>query len=134
MVLNKKIITFLVLTCLVILIPYLASADVYQDNKDNLAPFKTVFGEARDPRLMVASIINIVLGFLGIIFVALILYAGFMWMTAGGNDDKVKKAQTVIRNSTIGLAVVLAAWGITKFIFCALLSATTGDYFWECPL
>ena len=46
----------------------------------------------RDPREITATVINSMLGFLGIIAVIIILWGGFEWMTAGGNDDQVGKA------------------------------------------
>src|SRR3989338_7576776 len=42
-----------------------------------------------DPRVIVAQIIREVLGFLGILAVIIILYAGFKWMTSGGSEDKI---------------------------------------------
>ena len=49
-----------------------------------------------DPRLLAVKIINIALGFLGIIAVVLILYAGFRWMTAGGNEENVAAAKKIL--------------------------------------
>ncbi|MFH1173075.1 MAG: pilin, partial [bacterium] len=79
-----------------------------------------------DPRLMASRIIQIALSFLGIIAVGLILYAGFLWMTSGGNDDKVDKAKKILINAVIGLAIILAAWGIVTFIIGRLIDATSG--------
>ncbi len=68
----------------------------------------------------VGGIINVVLGFLGIIFLILIIYAGFLWMTAAGNDDAVGRAKKILINSTIGLVIVIAAYTISSFIFNAI--------------
>jgi len=65
----------------------------------------------------VASIIKVVLGLLGTIFVILMIYAGILWMTAGGNDTQVKKAQNIIQRAVIGLIIVVLAYAITYFIF-----------------
>lgn len=81
---------------------------------------------AEDPRKIAARIINYSLGFLGIILVCLILYAGFTWMTAGGDPEKVGKAKRMIRNAIIGLVIILSAWAITTFVISKLLQAT-GD-------
>jgi len=77
-----------------------------------------------DPREIAARVINIMLGFLGIIAVVLILAGGFMWMTAAGNDDKVASAKKVMIAGVIGLVIVLAAFGIAKFVVNALMGAT----------
>jgi len=78
-----------------------------------------------DPREIAAKVINIILGFLGIIAVVLILVGGFMWMTAAGNDDKVATAKNVMIAGVIGLVIVLAAFGIAKFVISALMDATS---------
>lgn len=64
----------------------------------------------------VGSIIGIVLSFIGVLFLILMLYAGILWMTASGNDEKVKKAKDLIINAIIGLIIVSAAYAITAFI------------------
>ncbi|MEK7067431.1 MAG: pilin, partial [Patescibacteria group bacterium] len=79
---------------------------------------------ATDPREIAANVINVILGFLGIIAVVLILVGGFMWMTAAGNDDKVATAKKIMTAGIIGLVIVLAAFGIAKFVINALITAT----------
>ena len=69
---------------------------------------------------LVARIILIALGFLGLIFVILMIVAGFRWMTAAGNEEEVKKAQGIIRTAIIGLVIVLTSYAITFFIMNAL--------------
>src|SRR3989339_756824 len=77
-----------------------------------------------DIRLVIAKIIRAVLGFLGIIVLCLMLYAGFIWMTAGGNEEKVTEAKTLIKNSLIGLVIILSAFAITSFVIKSLARAT----------
>ena len=68
----------------------------------------------------VAMIISIVLGFLAILFVSLMLYAGFMWMTAQGDESKVEKARGIIIAAIIGLLIIISAYAITYFVFKSL--------------
>ncbi|MBU1160267.1 MAG: pilin [Patescibacteria group bacterium] len=77
-----------------------------------------------DPRIMVGKIINVIVGFLGIIAVIIILLGGFKWMTAGGNEEKTTEALTLIRSGVIGLIIVLATWAIAKFVVDLLYNAT----------
>jgi hypothetical protein len=77
-----------------------------------------------DPRDMAVSIIQVLLGFLAIIVVLLILYGGFVWMTAAGNEDKVATGKKIITAGIIGLVIILAAWGIARFVVDAILTAT----------
>ena len=74
-----------------------------------------------DIRTIVARIINVFLGLLAAIAVCLVIYGGFLWMTSGGSPEKVDKAKKVLINAAIGLGIILASWGITVFIFQALL-------------
>jgi len=75
---------------------------------------------------MIARIINVLLSVLGVIFFVLVLYGGFLWMTSAGNEEKVKKAKTILTDSVIGLIILLAAYAISRFVIEALISATTG--------
>lgn len=73
---------------------------------------------------VVTNIIQVILGFLGLVAVVIILIGGFTWMTAGGNEDKVKKGRTWIINGVIGLVIVLAAFSIASFVINASKNAT----------
>lgn len=75
------------------------------------------FGAPKDPREIVATTIRILLGLLGTIFLCLTLYAGYLWMTAGGNEDEVTKAKTLLTQAVIGLMVILMSYAITIFVF-----------------
>ena len=78
----------------------------------------------KDPREIAAAVIRVMLGFLGIIAVLIILYAGFLWMTAAGNEDKITQAKGMMSAGVIGLIIVLAAFGIATFVMNALVNAT----------
>lgn len=77
-----------------------------------------------DIRLIIAKIIRIALGLLGIIAVGIIMYAGFIWMTSGGSEEKIGTAKKTLINATIGLAIIMSAFTITQFILNALANAT----------
>jgi hypothetical protein len=49
------------------------------------------------------------------------IVAGFLMVTAGGADDKIKRAKGIFTNTMIGFFFILAAWLIVKFIAVALL-------------
>lgn len=88
-------------------------------------PDETGLGD-RDPREIAATVINVLLGFLGIIAVIIILIGGFKWMTAGGNEDKVAEARKLIMAGVIGLIIVLASYAIALFVIEQLITATGG--------
>jgi hypothetical protein len=67
--------------------------------------------------IIIGVAIRAVLSFVGLIFIVLMILAGFKWMTAQGNEEQVTKAKTTIRNSLIGLVIVISAWSIWSLIF-----------------
>ena len=73
-----------------------------------------------DPRVIIASVIRIALGFLGIISVILIIYGGWMYMISEGDSEKVNKAKRIIINAIIGLLIIVSAFAITSFILNSL--------------
>lgn len=81
----------------------------------------------RDIRIITANIIKVFLGLLGIIFLALIITAGYKWMTSGGNEEKIKEAQQQIVRAAVGLIIILAAYAITDFATDDLRRAITGE-------
>ncbi len=80
-----------------------------------------------DPRVVAGRIINIGLGFLGVIAIAFIIYGGFIWMSSNGNEEKIETAKKILRNSIIGLLIILASWGIATFIITKLSGAVNGN-------
>ena len=91
--------------------------------------FDLRFGESsglgnQDLRQTIASIINVALSLLGIVALVIILYGGFKWMTAGGNEDSVGEARKIIIAGVIGLAIILSAYAIANFVLVQLGQAT----------
>lgn len=78
-----------------------------------------------DIRITIARVIRVAMGVLGIVTVVIILYAGFLWMTAGGNDEQVTAAKNWISRGIIGLAIILMAFGISTFVLRQLIIATS---------
>ena len=97
-----------------------------QTTQYGLGEFTDVgLGQSQDLKGSIANIINIILGFLGIVAVIIILAGGFKWMTAGGNEENVAAARQMIIQGVIGLVVVFASWAIASFVISNLQSATT---------
>jgi len=64
----------------------------------------------------IAKIVNTALGFLGILAVIIIIYAGFKWMTASGNEDQVADAKKMLMQAVIGLTIIFLGYVITSFV------------------
>ena len=130
---KKGLLTFLSLIVLVNLFSFvlttsIAQADVGREITEQLEPIGDVYDQDNVDEgtftEAIAKVIKIVLGFLGVIFIILILYAGFTWMTAAGNEEKVKKAKDIMVAAVIGVTIVLMAYAITYFVIDQLLEAT----------
>jgi len=63
-----------------------------------------------DARIVAGRLINVAMGFLGVIAVGIILLGGFKWMTAGGNDEKTGEAKKLLGAGLIGIVIIMAAW------------------------
>lgn len=75
---------------------------------------------------MIGRIISIVLGTVGVLLLVLLIYAGFLWMTAGGDTEKVKTARGMIFNAVIGLIITVLAFAIADFVVERLIEIQTG--------
>ena len=64
----------------------------------------------------IGKVLNIATTFLGVIFLGLMIYAGYLWMLARGNEQEVEKAKNIIIYAVIGLVVVLSAYAITQLM------------------
>ena len=58
-----------------------------------------------------------------IIFIILVLYGGYLWLTAAGNEQKVEEAQNVLKRAIIGVVIILGAAVITNTVIFELLKA-----------
>src|SRR3989344_4055609 len=65
-------------------------------------------------------IINFLLSFIGLLFFLLMLYAGYLWMTARGNDEQVQKGKKIIREAVTALIIILLARLFTEFVLTAI--------------
>ncbi len=64
--------------------------------------------------------IGVVLGVLGIAFVVMVVYAGFLYLTAQGDDTNVKKAKKMMTQAVIGMVIVVSAYAISSYVIAAL--------------
>ena len=72
---------------------------------------------------LAGKIINVFFGVLGIIFLVLMLYGGFLWMTGRGIEERVTKAKDLITQAVIGIVIILAAYAITEFVILRVFTS-----------
>ncbi|KKP91561.1 MAG: hypothetical protein UR94_C0015G0011 [Parcubacteria group bacterium GW2011_GWA2_36_10] len=99
----------------------LAQSNIMQ----NLDAATTAYKQDVPLMQVIGSIIKIFLMLLGTIFVILLLFGGFKWMTAQGDPKKVDEARDLIKNSVVGVVIILAAYAIASFVLREVYTATT---------
>ena len=119
--LSKQILSFLILVSVFSFVAISSTqaqvqGDTILDGLNTAAGSTELPQGTTDLKATIGTIIQVFLGFLGVLAVVIIIYAGFVWMTAGGDDGKVGKAKKLIINATIGIVIILAAYIITSFI------------------
>ncbi|MCX6739856.1 MAG: pilin [Candidatus Parcubacteria bacterium] len=132
-ILNVKFLIILILAVSLIL-PLLAQATTPPTDSTPISSGVQKFGSAafgsEQPTnifSLIAKVINAALGILGIVFVILMIYGGYTWMTAMGTEEKIKKAKAVITQAVIGLVIIISAYAISSYVLNALYYASQGD-------
>lgn len=68
------------------------------------------------PQELIGAGISAALTLVGLIFLILMIYAGYLWLTARGEEEPINKAKKIIVSSIIGFVLVASAYSITFFI------------------
>lgn len=119
--LKKFLLSFILISSLLIIFPAsssqasLITSEKKQDFTRNftLAAIPSYI-ESHDLNTILIQLIQLVLSVLGVIFILLLFLAGNDWLQAAGNEEKVTKSKEVIRNTLIGLAIVLVAYAMSS--------------------
>jgi len=86
------------------------------------------------PQVVIVRFIIIALSFVGLLFLVSIIYAGFQILTSAGNEEKISEAKDRLKNSVIGLAVIIGAYIVTTFVINLLMQTTNVCYYcWNLP-
>lgn len=110
----------LILPTFLIAFPAMAKAandaiNVLEDIGSKEGPYQNVGSTGIS--IIVGTVIQALLGIIGVVFLVLMLYAGFNWMIARGEEEKVEKAKDTITRALIGLIIVVGAYAIWAYIF-----------------
>ena len=124
-----KLISSLFILTAVLVLPYFVFAQTPTAERSMLQGLTLVAenggyattGENNDLMSVVGLIIQAVLSLLGAIFIIIMIIAGYGWMTASGNEQKVEKALSTIKRAIIGLVITLSSWAIWTFILQKLI-------------
>lgn len=99
--------------------PLTGTATTYNRTIQQRAGFGT---SVRSLPEIIGNIVNIVLSFLGVLLLVYLIYAGFLWMTSGGDSKKADSAKSYIQNAIIGLVIILASFAISNFVISNLVN------------
>lgn len=75
---------------------------------------------------IIGQVINVAVGFSGVVLFGLFIYAGFLWMTAQTGKD-VETAQGIIKNAVMGLLLIGASYAIAAFVLSQLSTVVNGS-------
>ena len=120
-VLSASVFVYVLLNLIFVPLPVLAASstkDRLLNKLHDLGETQIDFKEATEDSLpqTVGGIIQTLLSFLGVVFLGLVLYAGWLWFRSGDDEEKAKKAMDILRQGVIGLIIISLAYAITSFV------------------
>ena len=125
-----------ILVALIVLVLFFFSAQVtafsFEDssglkNTGWKAGYDIEGGGEEGVNILIGTVITAILSFAGVVFLVLMIYGGFIWMSDRGNEDKVEKAKKLITAAVVGLIIVMASYAISYFVISALQNPTIED-------
>jgi len=132
--------SYLLLTMVLCFVIFLAIVFLFFPGGEVLAENSDIFGvdygagsglTSVDIRVAAIRVIRTVLGILGIIALGLLIYGGVVWMTSGGNPQKIELAKKILLNTLIGLIIILLAFAIVQYVF-KILEGSQDDGGFSC--
>lgn len=69
---------------------------------------------------------NFLFGLSGAIFLAIFVYAGVLYLTAGGNSGRAAEAKKKLVDAAIGMVLIISAGVLVTFIYNAFLRSSSG--------
>ena len=102
---------------LIIFLAFLAFPVLAANPLDNLSTAAPDAIEGRNINQFIGSIIQTLLGVVGVI------YGGVTLMTAGGDTTKVQKSKDIITKAVIGLVIIMASYVIAYTISESLIKS-----------
>lgn len=129
---NKKIKVFILTSVLISLIGLTSGQAVLALTADDPYGLNKTATESNIPTSdnpnpfpeMVGSILGWALGILGVVFLVIIMIGGYIWMMAAGNEEKVRKAKTMIGAAMSGLFIIFVSYALAGAIITALIGAS----------
>lgn len=121
---HLKRLLFLAIFLAVLIIPYLVFAQESGSSEAaknmtivaDKGGFQTADVDETTISTIAGRVVATILGLLGVLFISLMIYGGGLWMTAQGNEDQVEKSKKILKNSIIGLILIVSSWAIYNVV------------------
>ena len=100
--------------------------ETFEDMQDDVAAEYAGYEDVTEESILdlVQTVINAFLSIVGVLLLIYMLYAGYNWMTAQGEEEKVTKAKDTLRRAIIGIIIIVAAYAISIFVMGRLEAGT----------
>lgn len=115
---NFKFLIIFFLFFSILLVPVVVEAEGYAQTQLSAAAGTqgAQFGQAKDPRAIMATVIQVILGMMGILFTAYLVYGGFLMLTSRGEEEKITKGRKILQWGVIGMFVIFSAYSAVLFV------------------
>ena len=109
----------------IISLPRIAAAQINLEDPNQFPAAGTLGLRRYDTAGAIATpIFNAVLGLVGVISLAIMVYGGFRWMTSAGNEETIGEAKRTLTAGAIGLTIIIIAYSVVYFIVNSLVDQT----------
>ena len=120
---GKRTIIYAILGFLIIKLPWVLVKSIYGEAKCD-TPLLFSICRIKDPNIsatitVFTTIVNYVNGFLALVIVIMIVYAGFLVLTAAGDEEKIKKAKNILIYIVIGVLLLVTSYILFNFFLAA---------------
>jgi len=109
----------------IISLPRIAAAQINLEDPNQFPAADTLGLRRYDTAGAIATpIFNAVLGLVGVISLAIMIYGGYRWMTSAGNEETIGEAKRTLTAGAIGLTIIIIAYSVVYFIVNSLVDQT----------
>ncbi len=91
-----------------------AASTNFFSSRDTLDTTK-IAGTTNDFTTVIQNMTNWVTGFIFLIATLYGIYGGYLYLTAGGEEEQTKKAKTIFKQVAVGILIIFMAYSIVSF-------------------
>jgi cytochrome bd-type quinol oxidase subunit 2 len=93
------------------------------NNPSDPATYLPDIGPQTDLIPWIKGVLNLVIGISGLVSVVILIVAGYMFITANGNEDTIQKATKTLTFAIIGLVICLISVLIVQFVLTRVIGS-----------